>query len=79
MKEKPAKSFSARNFANVYFTESNVTELLNYLKKIKYNVHEQLDPFFDVGLAIDIIPKTGGNCSFFAKSPEIQGLYSKNR
>ena len=27
-------------------------------------------PFVDVGLAIDIIPKKGGHCSFYLQTPE---------
>ena len=39
--------------------------ILNRPKKIKYNVHEQLNPFFGCEVLVDdIIPRIGGNCSF---------------
>ena len=36
-------------------------------------------PFGCVGLAIDIIPKKGGHCSFYLQTPENKGFIRKNR
>ena len=33
--------------------------------------------FLDVGLAIDIIPKKGGQCSFYLNLPKIKGFSNK--
>ena len=34
---------------------------------------------YEVGLAIDIIPEKGGNCSFYLQTPENKGFRKKNR
>jgi len=48
MKEKPAKSFSARNFANVYFTESfqdSAEVLIDIRCRKGYNLFVVFDGF----------------------------------
>ena len=43
---------------------------MNDGEKIKYNVHEHWLLSYKVGLAIDIIPEKGGQCSFYLQTSE---------
>ena len=45
-------------------------KVLNNGENIKYNVHERWLLLYKVGLAIDIIPEKGGQCSFYLQTSE---------
>lgn len=48
--------------------------MLNDIKKMEYNVHEQLNPFLYGFCGKNIVPRKGGNCSFYVQASENQGF-----